>query len=82
MIKAAILRSARSASRQPSRNFSAIARPALNSSATSSPRFVPLAFHISRCYSSAAGLAKPEIEGRIVDLLKNFDKVSCADAID
>lgn len=28
-----------------------------------------------RCYSAAAGLGKPEVEGRIVDLLKNFDKV-------
>ena len=30
-----------------------------------------------RCYSAAAGLAKPEVEGRIIDLLKNFDKVRC-----
>lgn len=28
-----------------------------------------------RAYSAPAGLAKPEVEGRIIDLLKNFDKV-------
>ncbi|MCJ1236411.1 Acyl carrier protein, mitochondrial [Varicellaria rhodocarpa] len=31
-----------------------------------------------RWYSAPAGLGKGEIEGRIVDLLKNFDKVSDA----
>ncbi|KAJ6093078.1 Acyl carrier protein (ACP) [Penicillium sp. IBT 16267x] len=29
-----------------------------------------------RCYSAPAGLNKSEVEGRIVNLLKNFDKVS------
>jgi NADH dehydrogenase (ubiquinone) 1 alpha/beta subcomplex 1 len=38
-------------------------------------RFTPVAFQVSRCYSAAAGLQKNEVEGRIVDLLKNFDKV-------
>ncbi|KAI9847894.1 MAG: Acyl carrier protein, mitochondrial [Thelocarpon superellum] len=33
-------------------------------------------FPPARCYSAPAGLAKPEVEGRIVDLLKNFDKVN------
>jgi hypothetical protein len=28
-----------------------------------------------RCYSAPAGLSKAEVEGRIIDLLKNFDKV-------
>lgn len=28
-----------------------------------------------RCYSASAGLTKPEVQGRIMDLLKNFDKV-------
>ena len=28
-----------------------------------------------RCYSAPAGLSKNEVEGRIVNLLKNFDKV-------
>lgn len=33
-------------------------------------------FQPSRLYSAAAGLKKEEVEGRIVNLLKNFDKVS------
>lgn len=28
-----------------------------------------------RCYSAPAGLSKDEVQGRIMDLLKNFDKV-------
>jgi NADH dehydrogenase (ubiquinone) 1 alpha/beta subcomplex 1 len=28
-----------------------------------------------RCYASGSGLGKEEVTGRIVDLLKNFDKV-------
>lgn len=28
-----------------------------------------------RCYSASAGLSKEEVQGRIMDLLKNFDKV-------
>ena len=31
-----------------------------------------------RCYSAHAGLSKDEVQGRILDLLKNFDKVSDA----
>ncbi|KAJ5444046.1 Acyl carrier protein [Penicillium daleae] len=34
-----------------------------------------------RFYSAPAGLSKDEIEGRIVNLLKNFDKVSDASKI-
>ena len=43
--------------------------------------FRPSQFAVSRsiptfrCYSAPAGLGKPEVEGRIIDLLKNFDKV-------
>ncbi|OJJ47523.1 hypothetical protein ASPZODRAFT_131036 [Penicilliopsis zonata CBS 506.65] len=40
-----------------------------------------LAFPAVRCYSAPAGLAKDEVEGRIVNLLKNFDKVNDASAI-
>ena len=29
----------------------------------------------ARCYSAPAGLSKDEVEGRIMDILKNFDKV-------
>ncbi|KAJ5585105.1 uncharacterized protein N7459_004905 [Penicillium hispanicum] len=34
-----------------------------------------------RSYSAPAGLSKNEVEGRIVNLLKNFDKVSDASKI-
>lgn len=33
-----------------------------------------------RHYSAPAGLAKPEVEGRILDILKNFDKVGALSA--
>lgn len=46
---------------------SPIARPA-----QLAPRF---AIQPVRLYSAPAGLAKDEVEGRIVNLLKNFDKV-------
>ena len=50
-------------------------RPAGPSSFVTKSQFAPSAFQAARCYSAAAGLQKPEVEGRIVDLLKNFDKV-------
>lgn len=75
MFRSAILRSAGYATRSGVRNVSAIGRPVVKSSLPSSSRFAPAIVQVSRCYSSAAGLAKPEVEGRIVDLLKNFDKV-------
>lgn len=46
---------------------SPIARPA-----QFAPRFV---YQGVRLYSAPAGLDKTEVEGRIVNLLKNFDKV-------
>ncbi|KAH7382794.1 acyl carrier protein-like protein [Cadophora sp. MPI-SDFR-AT-0126] len=76
MFRTALLRSARSATRQAAQKSGAIARPATQSSLLSQSRFAPSAFQAVRCYSAAAGLEKPEVEGRIVDLLKNFDKVT------
>ncbi|RAH44333.1 acyl carrier protein [Aspergillus brunneoviolaceus CBS 621.78] len=52
---------------------SAVARPA-----QFAPRF---AYQGVRLYSAPAGLKKEEVEGRIVNLLKNFDKVSDASKI-
>lgn len=51
-------------------------RSQLTSSYLQSSQIAP-AFAISsiRCYSASAGLTKPEVQGRIMDLLKNFDKV-------
>ncbi|OQD75163.1 hypothetical protein PENDEC_c008G06519 [Penicillium decumbens] len=46
------------------------------------PQFTPCFVSQSiRCYSAPAGLSKSEVEGRIVNLLKNFDKVSDASKI-
>ncbi|CZR57458.1 probable NADH2 dehydrogenase (ubiquinone) acyl carrier chain precursor [Phialocephala subalpina] len=78
MFRTALLRSARSATSQAVRSSAAIARPSLSSFVVTKSRFAPAAFQAARCYSAAAGLSKPEVEGRIVDLLKNFDKVSDA----
>lgn len=75
MLRTAILRAARSASSQVVRKSSAIGRPIAITYTSPSSRLAPTAFQISRCYSAAASLSKPEVEGRIVDLLKNFDKV-------
>ncbi|KAL5120955.1 mitochondrial acyl carrier protein [Pleosporales sp. CAS-2024a] len=35
-------------------------------------------FQAVRCYAASAGLSKDEVTGRIMDLLKNFDKVQDA----
>lgn len=73
MFRTVLLKSARSAASQAVRRAGPITRPA---SAIPSFQYAPSVFNAARCYSAAAGLAKPEVEGRIVDLLKNFDKVS------
>ncbi|OQE46674.1 hypothetical protein PENCOP_c001G07134 [Penicillium coprophilum] len=45
------------------------------------PQFTPCFAQGIRLYSAPAGLSKNEAEGRIVNLLKNFDKVSDASKI-
>ncbi|KAJ5468537.1 hypothetical protein N7475_006289 [Penicillium sp. IBT 31633x] len=45
------------------------------------PQFNPCFTQGVRLYSAPAGLSKTEAEGRIVNLLKNFDKVSDASKI-
>jgi NADH dehydrogenase (ubiquinone) 1 alpha/beta subcomplex 1 len=45
------------------------------------PQFTPCFAQGVRLYSAPAGLSKTEAEGRIVNLLKNFDKVSDASKI-
>jgi hypothetical protein len=74
MFRSALLNTARAATRPVCRRQAAIARP-LN---LRSPLFQSknqLWFQAARCYSAAAGLSKDEVQGRILDLLKNFDKV-------
>ena len=76
MIRTALWQTAKYASRVASRSQMPAPR-------TIAPCFS--ACHISQCsgrvsqgarwYSAPAGLAKQEVEGRIIDLLKGFDKV-------
>lgn len=76
MFRTALLRSARQAIRVAPRCQTSIARPAARSSLFQSKQITPATyFQAVRCYSASAGLAKAEVEGRIMDLLKNFDKV-------
>ncbi|MCJ1399297.1 Acyl carrier protein, mitochondrial [Xylographa trunciseda] len=72
---------------QPVRRFSQFAhysqvplsRSIIPSSQAVLTRATPInRFQPVRCYSAPAGLSKGEVEGRIMDLLKNFDKVSDA----
>ncbi|KAI9822930.1 MAG: hypothetical protein M1832_002955 [Thelocarpon impressellum] len=77
MIRTAILQSVRGAARSAVSRQGAIARPARPNALLTPSFLVPAAcFQAIRCYSAPAGLSKPAVEGRIVDLLKNFDKVS------
>ncbi|KAF2635794.1 ACP-like protein [Massarina eburnea CBS 473.64] len=77
MFRTALLRSARHAVRAAPRYQSTIARPAARSSPFQSKHIAPAArFQAVRCYSAHAGLTRDEVEGRIMDLLKNFDKVT------
>ncbi|KAK2763820.1 Acyl carrier protein, mitochondrial [Arachnomyces sp. PD_36] len=83
MFRSAIVRSLRSASaprvvrRSPLSLQTPRSSPIIRSS-----QFAPC-FNCQavRSYSAPAGLTKNEVEGRIVDLVKNFDKVSDASKI-
>lgn len=76
MLRIAFLRSARAATRAAPRFQTPIARPAARSSVLQSRQITPaFSFQSVRCYSAPAGLSQDEVEGRILDLLKNFDKV-------
>ncbi|KAI1608977.1 NADH dehydrogenase 1 alpha/beta subcomplex 1 [Exophiala viscosa] len=57
-------------------------RNQISSSLLQSSRTAPsFAITSIRCYSAPAGLSKDEVQGRIMDLLKNFDKVTDASKI-
>ncbi|GAM85693.1 hypothetical protein ANO11243_037010 [Dothideomycetidae sp. 11243] len=72
MLRSAVIRCARQAAIRAPRPLSqkafqpAFARPSYAGRAAVIPSI--------RFYSAHAGLAKDEVEGRILDLLKNFDK--------
>ncbi|KAF2088603.1 acyl carrier protein [Saccharata proteae CBS 121410] len=79
MFRTALLRSARSAACSAARFQAPIARPVVSSFLVQSRQQAPAAcFQAVRCYSAQAGLSKEEVQGRIIDLLKNFDKVQDA----
>ncbi|KAJ5911434.1 Acyl carrier protein [Penicillium subrubescens] len=79
MFRSAIVRSLRASAPR------AAVKPSASFQIRSSPiaaQFTPsLVSQSIRFYSAPAGLSKDEIEGRIVNLLKNFDKVSDASKI-
>ncbi|KAI4605080.1 Vacuolar protein sorting-associated protein 74 [Alternaria sp. BMP 0032] len=79
MFRTALLRSARSAVRAAPRCQAAMARPVARSSFVQPKQMNPsVYFQAVRCYAASAGLSKDEVTGRIMDLLKNFDKVTDA----
>ena len=54
-----------------------MARPVARSSFVQPKQMNPsVYFQAVRCYAASAGLSKDEVTGRIMDLLKNFDKVN------
>lgn len=77
MFRTALLRSAQALAQTSTR----AAAPAVRTAAIRSPfitsRVSSPATSISavRCYASGSGLGQEEVTGRILDLLKNFDKV-------
>ena len=78
MLRTVILSSARAIARSAARRpaAAAFARPAFRNSLLPSPYMAPAAcFQPVRCYASGGALSKEEVTGRILDLLKNFDKV-------
>ncbi|BDD60647.1 hypothetical protein MPDQ_006631 [Monascus purpureus] len=81
MFRSAVVRSLRASVPRAVRSTSAPIR--VRSSPAVRPAQFPscVASQAIRFYSAPAGLAKDEVEGRIVNLLKNFDKVSDASKI-
>lgn len=53
-----------------------MARPVARASFVQPKQITPsVYFQAVRCYAASAGLSRDEVTGRIMDLLKNFDKV-------
>lgn len=53
-----------------------MARPVARSAFVQPKQINPsVYFQAVRCYAASAGLSQDEVTGRIMDLLKNFDKV-------
>lgn len=76
MFRFAVARSARCLAQAAPRVQAPITRRVAPSSFLPSTTAAPSTFVSAvRCYSAHAGLSKDEVQGRILDLLKNFDKV-------
>ncbi|MDI1485099.1 MAG: mitochondrial acyl carrier protein [Ramalina farinacea] len=73
MIRSALFHSVRCASRSSSISPARRVAPCL--SASLKPSVAPSNRLGTRYYAAAAGLQEEEVQGRIMDLLKNFDKV-------
>lgn len=78
MFRTALTRSARCIAQASARTQQPAVRRAIVSPFVSSTRITVPAISIAgvRCYAGSSGLAQEEVTGRIMDLLKNFDKVS------
>ncbi|CAK4031746.1 acyl carrier [Lecanosticta acicola] len=77
MFRTALLRSARTLSARaavPAFRTAAIRSPFITSRVSSPATTISAV----RCYASGSGLGQEEVTGRILDLLKNFDKVQDA----
>ncbi|KAI9680784.1 MAG: hypothetical protein M1817_004224 [Caeruleum heppii] len=82
MFRTALLRSVRGLATSATRSAGPVIRPIRPVSSASVARLAPITrFQAVRCYSAHAGLAREEVEGRIMDVLKNFDKVNDASKI-
>ncbi|KAI1913864.1 mitochondrial acyl carrier protein [Ophidiomyces ophidiicola] len=83
MFRSAFLRSLRTASMPRTvRNSSTVRQLPRASAIVRQAQFAPcISYQTIRSYSAPAGLNQTEVEGRIVDLLKNFDKVTDASKI-
>ncbi|KXT09985.1 hypothetical protein AC579_9367 [Pseudocercospora musae] len=77
MFRTALLRSARCVALSSTRAAQPAVRTYIRSPFVTSRISTP-ATRIAavRCYASASGLGQEEVTGRILDLLKNFDKLS------
>ena len=76
MMRTALFQSARCASRLAVRTRLPTSRAIAPCFTIKSSHIIPsTTFQASRWYSAPAGLSQQEVEGRIMDLLKNFDKV-------
>ncbi|TQS38880.1 hypothetical protein Golomagni_00604 [Golovinomyces magnicellulatus] len=76
MSRIGLLRHAFAATRYAPRRVTSINHSLKQSSLIPQSRTSPLAFQAVKWYSSHTALTEQEVQGRIVDLLKNFDKVT------